>query len=84
MLSSVMDMACLTKRSHYKQLESILAVLEVECNEEMKRVGQKIAKKVLEENQEINIGQPMNIPVRFKSTSTKRAFTLLNGVVSRS
>ena len=35
-LSSIMNMPCLTKGAYYKQLESIMAVLEVECSEEMK------------------------------------------------
>ncbi len=34
-LLSIMNMPCLTKGAYYKQLESIMAVLESECSEEM-------------------------------------------------
>ena len=74
-------MPCLTKSACYKQLESILAVLEVECEEGIKKVDQKIREKVLEENQEIDKGQPVDFPVSFDGTWAKRSFTSLNGVV---
>ena len=74
-------MPCLTKSAYYKQLESILAALEVECKEEIKRVGQKIREKVLEDNQEIDEGQPVDITVSLDGTWAKRGFTSLNGVV---
>ena len=80
-LSSIMKMPCLTKGAYYKQLESIVAVLEVECSEEMKRVSANIHKMVLEENQEIDEGQPVDILVSFDGTWAKRGFTSLTGVV---
>ena len=80
-LSSIMNMPCLTKSACYKQLESILAILEVECEEGTKKVGQKIREKVLKENQEIDEGQPVDFPVSFDGTWAKRGFTSLNGVV---
>ena len=61
MLSSIMNMPCLRKGAYYKQLESIMAVLEVECCEEMKQVGANIHKMVLQENQEIDEGQLVDI-----------------------
>ena len=44
-LSSIMNMPCSTKGAYYKKLESIMTVLEVECCEEMKRVGEKKRKR---------------------------------------
>ena len=76
-----MNMPCLTKGAYYKQLESIMAVLENECNEEMKRVGRNVRRKVLDENQENDEGQPADIPLSFDGTWAKRGFTLLTGVV---
>ena len=56
-------MPCLTKVAYYKQLESIMAVLESECSDEMRQVGENVRRKVLDENQENDEGRPADIPV---------------------
>ena len=40
-LCSIMNMPCMSKTAYYKQLESIILVLERECLSELKRVGEK-------------------------------------------
>ena len=40
-LCNIMNMPCMSKTAYYKQLESIILVLERECLSELKRVGEK-------------------------------------------
>jgi hypothetical protein len=71
----------MSKTAYYKQLETILLVLERECLSELKRVGKKVRKSVLMENAELDVGQPADIAVSFDGTWAKRGFTSLTGVV---
>ena len=80
-LCSIMNMPCTSKTAHYKQLETILEVLERECLSELKRVGDKVRKSVLMMNTELDVGQPADIAVSFYGTWAKRGFISLTDVV---
>lgn len=78
---SIMNMPCLSKRAYYKQVETILDVLESVTKEELLSAGQKLRKLITEENGESDTGNVIDAAVSFDGTWAKRGFTSLTGVV---
>lgn len=75
-----MNMPCLSKQAYYKQVETILDVLEKVTKEELISAGQKLRNMILEETGGPNTGDVVDAAVSFDGTWAKRGFTSLTGV----
>lgn len=78
---SIMNMPCLSKNAYYKQVDTILDVLEGETKEELVRAGQRLRKLIMEENGDLDDTKVLDAAVSFDGTWAKRGFTSLTGVV---
>ena len=78
---SIMNMPCLSKQAYYKQVETILDVLEKVTKEELISAGQKLRNMILEETGGPDTGDVVDAAVSFDGTWAKRGFTSLTGVV---
>ena len=76
-----MNMPCLSKQAYYKQIETILDVLEKVTKEELISAGQKLRNMILEETGGPDTGDVVDPAVSFDGTWAKRGFTSLTGVV---
>ena len=77
----VMNMPCISTRAYYKQVDSILEVLEDEAREELTSAGQWLRQLILQEDDELENTATLDAAVSFDGTWAKRGFTSLTGVV---
>ena len=78
---SIMDMPCMSKRTYYQHLETILDALEAEAKDEMKQAGERLRERLIEENGGGDESSVTDAAVSFDGTWAKRGFTSLTGVV---
>lgn len=71
----VMNMPCLSTRAYYKQVDSILDVLEKESKIELLSAGQRLRQAILQENDELDCTMTLDAAVSFDGTWAKRGFT---------
>ena len=45
-----MNMPCISKPAYYKQVDNILAAVEDEAEEEMRKAAERLRQRILEEN----------------------------------
>ena len=74
-------MPCMSTSSYYKQVDSILGIVEDYTQEELISAGQRLRNIILDENPELDINETLDAAVSFDGTWAKRGFTSLTGVV---
>ena len=77
---AIMGMPCLSRNAYYKQVNSILSVIDSYTKEELLSAGQRLRKVILDENQDSNCDDTIDTAVSFDGTWAKRGFTSLTGV----
>ena len=77
---AIMNMPCLSTNAYYKQVDSILCIVENHAKEELLSAGLRLRKIILDENQEVDNDKTMDATVSFDGTWAKRGFTSLTGV----
>jgi hypothetical protein len=77
----VLNMACLSTRAYYQQVDKILEVLEDEAKEQLTNAGQRLRELILQENDGLGSTETLDAAVSFDETWAKRGFTSLTGVV---
>ena len=77
----IMNMPCMSTSSYYKQVDSILGIVEDYTQEELISAGQRLRNIILDENPELDINDTLDAAVSFDGTWAKRGFTSLTGVV---
>ena len=74
-------MPCMSSCSYYKQVDSILSIVEDYTKEELTSAGQRLRNIILDENPELDKNETLDAAVSFDGTWAKRGFTSLTGVV---
>ena len=77
---AIMNMPCLSTNAYYKQVDSILCIVENHAKEELLSAGLRLRKIILDENQEVDNDKTMDAAVSFDGAWAKRGFTSLKGV----
>ena len=78
---AIMDMPCLSRNAYYKQVNSILSVIESYTKEELLSAGQRLRKVILDENQDSYCDDTIDTAVSFDGTWAERGFTSLRGIL---
>ena len=76
----IMNMPCMSTSSYYKQVDSILGIVEDYTHEELISAGQRLRNIILDENPELDLNETLDA-ASFDGTWAKRGFTSLTGVV---
>ena len=76
-----LDLKCLGNKSYYKQLDTILNIIEKDTLEEMKFAGLRLGKVLQKEDQNVADETVLDIAVSFDGTWAKRGHTSLFGIV---
>ena len=74
---SIMNMPCISKPAYYKQVDNILAAVEDEAEEEMRKAAERLRQCILEENPDKDENDILDAAVRFDGTWAKKGFTSL-------
>ena len=76
-----LDLKCLGDKSYYKQLDTILNIIEKDTLEEMKSAGLRLRKVLQKDDQNVTDETLLHIAVSFDGTSAKRGHTSLFGIM---